>query len=50
LNNFITVERYTRKDLGTLLEEVTVEDPQAFMRPFTIRASHRLLPGDELMD
>jgi len=45
-----TVERYTRKDLGTLLEEVTIEDPQAYMRPFTINASHRLLPGDELME
>jgi hypothetical protein len=45
-----TVERYTRKDLGTLLEDVTVEDPQAYTRPFTIHASHRLLPGDELME
>ena len=45
-----TVERYTRKNLGTLLEEVTIEDPGAYTRPFTVNASHRLLPGDELME
>jgi len=45
-----TTERYTRKDLGTLLEEVTIDDPGAYTRPFTIHASHRLLPNDELME
>ena len=45
-----TIERYTRKDLGTLLEEVTIDDPGAYTKPFTIYASHRLLPGDELME
>lgn len=45
-----TVERYTRKDLGTLAEEVTIEDPGAYRHPFTVEATHRLLPGDELME
>jgi len=45
-----TTERYTRKDLGTLLEEVTIDDPGAYTRPFTVYASHRLLPNDELME
>jgi len=45
-----TVERYTRKDLGTMTEEVTIEDPGAYTQPFTIIASHRLLPNDELME
>ena len=45
-----TTERYTRKDLGTLLEEVTIDDPGAYTRSFTINASHRLLPNDELME
>ena len=45
-----TIERYTRKDLGTLLEEVTIDDPGSYTKPFTINASHRLLPGDELME
>jgi hypothetical protein len=45
-----TVERYTRRSLGTLLEEVTIDDPGAYTRPFTITSSHRLLPKDELME
>jgi hypothetical protein len=45
-----TVERYTRTDLGTLAEEVTIDDPGAYKNPFTIVASHRLLPNDELME
>jgi hypothetical protein len=45
-----TVERYTRTDEGTLVEEVTIEDPGAYTKPFTIRASHRLMPGEELME
>jgi hypothetical protein len=44
------IERYTRKDLGTLSEEIIIEDPIAYTKPFTINASHRLLPGDELME
>jgi hypothetical protein len=45
-----TIERYTRSDLGTLHEEVTIDDPGFYTRPFTINASHRLMPNDELME
>jgi hypothetical protein len=45
-----TVERYTRTDMATLAEEVTIDDPGAYRNPFTIVSSHRLLPGDELME
>jgi hypothetical protein len=45
-----TVERYTRPDLGTIKEEVLIDDPGAYTKSFTINASHRLLPGDELME
>jgi hypothetical protein len=45
-----TIERYTRTDLATLAEEVTIDDPGAYKNPFTIVSSHRLLPGDELME
>ena len=45
-----TVERYTRPSLGTLVEEVTIDDPGAYTRPFTIHSSHRLLPNDELLE
>jgi hypothetical protein len=45
-----TIERYTRTSMATLAEEVTIDDPGAYKSPFTIVASHRLLPGDELME
>jgi hypothetical protein len=45
-----TIERYTRKDLGTLVEEVTIEDPGAYTRPFSITGTHRLLVNDELLE
>jgi hypothetical protein len=45
-----TIERYTRTDMATLAEEVTIDDPGAYKNPFTIVASHRLLPADELME
>jgi hypothetical protein len=45
-----TIERYSRPGLGTLAEEVTIDDPGAYTRPFTITASHRLLPNEELME
>ena len=45
-----TIERYTRKDLMTLVEEVTIDDPGAYSKPFTITATHRFLPGDDLME
>jgi hypothetical protein len=36
--------------MATMAEEVTIDDPGAYKNPFTIVASHRLLPGDELME
>ncbi len=45
-----TIERYSRPSLGTLVEEVTIDDPGAYTHAFTIGSSHRLLPHDELME
>jgi hypothetical protein len=45
-----TIERYNRPSLGTLTEEVTIDDPGAYTKPFVINAAHRLLPNDELME
>jgi hypothetical protein len=46
-----TVERWTRVDAGTLVQEVTIDDPGAFARPFTVTFRLRLSqPGDEMIE
>jgi hypothetical protein len=46
-----TIERWTRVDMGRLVNEVTIDDPGAFSRPFTVTFNARLSPpGDELME
>jgi hypothetical protein len=43
-------ERIRRPDYGTLEVEITVNDPKAYTRPFTISANQYLMPDDELME
>jgi hypothetical protein len=46
-----TIERWTRIDLGHLVNEVTIEDPGAFSRPFKVTFRSILMPpGHELME
>jgi len=45
-----TTERWTRKDLGTLVNEVTIDDPGYYSRPFKLTFTARLMPGEELME
>ena len=46
-----TIERWTRVNMGNLTNEVTIEDPGAFSRPFTVTFNARLSPqGDEIME
>jgi hypothetical protein len=45
-----TIERWTRKDLGTLVNEVTIDDPGAYSKPFTLTFTARLRPNEELME
>ena len=46
-----TVERWTRVNMGNLENRVTIDDPGAFSRPFTLTFNARLSPpGDELME
>jgi hypothetical protein len=45
------VERYTRTNVGTLVNETTIDDPGAYSRPFTVTFTAKLAPpGDELME
>jgi hypothetical protein len=45
-----TIERYTRKDLGTLENKVTIIDPGDYAKPFTLTFTARLRPKEELME
>ena len=45
------IERWTRTDYTTLRREVTIEDPGAFTRPFTVTFTARLsVPGSEILE
>lgn len=44
------IERYTRTNLGTLVNEITIDDPGAYSRPFTVTFTATLSPGEELME
>jgi hypothetical protein len=44
------VERYTRVDMGRLQIQVTIDDPGAYVKPFTLTFNARLAPGDEIME
>lgn len=41
-----TIERFTRPDLGTLRWDITIEDPGAYEKPFTLNTQARLIGGD----
>jgi hypothetical protein len=44
------VERYRRLDLGTIENEITIDDPGPYTRPFKVTFWARLVPGIELME
>jgi hypothetical protein len=43
-------ERFRRINYGTLELELTVDDPKAYTKPFTVRFTQRLMPDDELIE
>jgi hypothetical protein len=46
-----TIERWTRVDSGHMTNEVTIEDPGAYTKPFTATFNARLTDaGDEIME
>ena len=44
------VERYRRRDFGHLDVETTIDDPQMYTRPFTIRVPHHLLVDGDVWE
>ena len=43
-------ERFRRRDVGHLEYEMTLDDPKAFTKPFTLRAEKTLAPDIELLE
>jgi hypothetical protein len=46
-----TIERWTRVNYGTMIDEFTLDDPVAFTRPITMKMAARIArPGVDLME
>ena len=45
-----TIERWTRKDLGRLENEVTIDDPGAYSRPWKVTFTATLRLNEEIME
>ncbi len=43
-------ERFRRLSYGTLEVDVTVDDPKAYTKPWTVKFNQRLMPDDELIE
>ena len=43
-------ERFRRPDFGTLQIDVTIEDPAAYTKPFTVRVNQRIMLDSELIE
>jgi hypothetical protein len=43
-------ERWRRLKFGLMQTDITIEDPKAFTKPFTVRVNHQLMPDSALME
>jgi hypothetical protein len=43
-------ERWRRPKFGLMQIDITIEDPKAYTKPFTVRVNHQLMPDAELME
>jgi hypothetical protein len=44
------IERFRRKDFGHLEIEYTIDDPNVYAKPFTVKQAHHLTPDTELLE
>jgi hypothetical protein len=49
-NELHVIERFTRTDSGHMRVQVTIDDPKAYTRPWTVTEEARLLPNAEPME
>ena len=43
-------ERWRRPYFGLMQVDITIDDPKAYTKPFTVRVNQRLMPDTELME
>ena len=43
-------ERWRRVKFGLMQIDITIEDPKAYTKPFTVRVNHQLMPDTEVME
>jgi len=43
-------ERWRRVKFGLMQIDITIEDPKAYTKPFTVRVNHQLMPDAQLME
>ena len=44
------IERWRRLKFGLMQIDITIDDPKAYTKPFTVRVNHQLMPDTELME
>jgi hypothetical protein len=44
------IERFRRPDYGHLNIDVTIQDPKAYTKPFTVRVRQKIMPDTELIE
>jgi hypothetical protein len=45
-----TIEKFRRVNVGQMEIEITIDDPKAYTRPFTVKLNQRLMPDNEIME
>ena len=43
-------ERFRRPNVGTLEIDITIDDPKAYTKPFSVRVNQRIMPDGELIE
>ncbi|HKE82303.1 MAG TPA: hypothetical protein VKB50_01045 [Vicinamibacterales bacterium] len=43
-------ERFRRPNFGTMQIDITIDDPKAYTKPFTVRVNHRIMVDTEMIE
>ena len=43
-------ERYRRRDFGHIDEQITIDDPRTYTKPFSVKVTYRLLPDTDILE